>query len=126
VPSPPTTEIGDTEERCDNRQVKRDFFSCPEFDVPKVLDRFFKHFFKFSHLLPRKPRKPATRLSAETSPSDPARTGEPADAKVDPGGRATQLTLQGPATERVVARRVDLYDTSDVTLSMARSRSPER
>jgi pimeloyl-ACP methyl ester carboxylesterase len=32
-------------------------------------------------------------------------------------GRATQLAMEGPGKERVVARRVDLYDASDVTFT---------
>ena len=32
-------------------------------------------------------------------------------------GRATQVTLEGAASGRVVARRVDLYDTTDVTFT---------
>ena len=52
----------------------------------------------------------------------PARSGRfPVAIRVafgnDSGGRAMQVTLEGPDRERVVARRADLYDTSDVTFA---------
>ena len=52
----------------------------------------------------------------------PARSGRfPVALRVafgnDSAGRAMQVTLQGPDRERFVARRADLYDTSDVTFA---------
>jgi uncharacterized protein len=52
----------------------------------------------------------------------PARSGRfPVALRVvfgnESGGRALQITLEGPDKERVVARRADLYDTSDVTFA---------
>ena len=52
----------------------------------------------------------------------PARSGRfPVALRVafgnDSGGRAMQVTLEGPDRERVAARRADLYDTSDVTFA---------